>query len=101
MILTQLIYVVPGREADFHAFEDAVLPLLARHGGALLLRVRPDAAAFVAGAIEPPYEIHVVQFADEAGFATFAADDERQRVLALKERSVRAVWLARGERVGG
>lgn len=35
---TQLIFIKPGSEAMFHEFEDAVLPLLARHGGRLLFR---------------------------------------------------------------
>ena len=39
--LTQLIYVREGHEATFSEFEDIVLPLLARHRGELLLRLRP------------------------------------------------------------
>ena len=36
--LTQLVYVRPGEEETFREFEDAVLPLLAKYGGELLLR---------------------------------------------------------------
>lgn len=100
MILTQLVYVVPGREADFHAFEDAVLPLLARHGGELLLRLRPGPDALIAGSLAPPYELHLVRFPDDAAFAAFAADPARQAALPLKDASVSAVWLARGDLVG-
>jgi uncharacterized protein (DUF1330 family) len=99
IVLTQLVYVVPGREADFHAFEDVVLPLLGKYGGALLLRVRPPADAVIAGTLEAPYEIHLVQFPDEDALARYGADDERQRVLHRKDASVRTAWLARGVRV--
>ncbi len=100
MILTQLFYVHPGHEAEFGAFEDAVLPILARHGGALLLRLRPGPEAMLGGALEPPYEVQLVEFATDDGLAAYLADDDRQRVLHLKDASVREVWVARGERPG-
>lgn len=100
MIVVQLVYVVPGREADFHAFEDAVLPLLPAHGGTLLLRVRPPPDAHVGGTLDPPYELHVIDFPDDAALARYAADPARTAVLARKDASVRAAWMIRGERVG-
>src|SRR5688500_1671095 len=98
LVLTQLLWIHPGQEAAFLAFEDLVLPLLARHGGELLLRVRPDAASVVAGSLEPPYEIHLVRFPDEAGLRAYLQDEARTRALPLKEASVRSLLLFRGQR---
>lgn len=98
VILTQLFYVHPGHEAEYRAFEDAVIPLLARHGGELLLRLRPDAAAVIGGSLEAPYELQLVQFATADGLASYLADDDRQRVLHLKQASMREVWVVEGGR---
>jgi hypothetical protein len=94
--LTQLIYVREGHETDFHRFEDIVLPRLTRYSGELVLRLRPDATSKVAGSGELPYEVHVVRFETEEGLARYSDDEERQRWLHLKDRSVRSALLIRG-----
>jgi len=94
LVVTQLIYVVEGREADFHAFEDAVLLLLARHNGELLLRLRPDRSAWIAGSLEAPYEVHVVRFGCTEDLERYSADEDRRRVLHLKQASVRETFVA-------
>jgi hypothetical protein len=55
--VTQLVYLNPGKEDTFHEFEDAVLPLLEKYEGELLLRLRPGADNVVAGSLETPYEV--------------------------------------------
>jgi uncharacterized protein (DUF1330 family) len=94
--LTQLVYVRPGQEEAFEAFEAVALPLVAKHGGELLLRLRPREAEVVAASIEVPYEIHLVRFPSEEHFARFAQDEERKSFLHLKEASVRASLLIKG-----
>jgi uncharacterized protein (DUF1330 family) len=70
--------------------------LIAKHGGELLLRVRPTQDSVLASQIEVPYEIHLVRFDNEQDLARFSQDDERQRFLHLKEEAVRATWLVKG-----
>ena len=98
--LTQLVYVRPGQEETFRQFEDVVLPLLAKYEGELLLRLRPTADSLVAASIEVPYELHFLRFASEEGLARYGRDPARQRVLELKDRSVRATLLIQGAIVG-
>ena len=97
LYFTQLIYVHAGQESVFHEFEDIVLPLIAKYDGQLLLRLRPIPESVVQSSIEAPYEVHLVQFASEDGFRRFAQDEERQRFLHLKEASVLATLLIRGQ----
>lgn len=97
VVLTQLVYLHAGQEAAFDAFETVALAALGRHSGELLLRLRPDAASVIAGSIEMPYEVHIVRFPSDAHLARFTADPERQRVLHLKDASVRTALLFRGE----
>ncbi len=100
IVLTQLVYVRAGREAAFHEFEDVALPLVAKHGGSVMLRLRPGAESVIAAEVEVPYEVHVVSFPDEESLARFSADDERQRFLHLKQESVRSSLLVKGTVVG-
>lgn len=60
--------------ATFRRYEDAVLPLLARHGGRLERRLRTG---------DGRTEVHVVSFDDQAGLDACLADPERvaHRVL--------------------
>lgn len=94
--LTQLVYVRPGHEKTFEAFEDVVLPLLSKYRGELVLRLRPGRESFIAGTEEPPYEVHVVSFETEEDLSRYSNDEERQRSLPMKEASVSRTVLIRG-----
>lgn len=72
------------------------MPLISKYRGELLLRVRPNAESIISAEIEVPYEIHVVRFQSEGDFRRFSEDEERQRVLHLKNASVRSSLLVRG-----
>ena len=95
--LTQLIYIRPGREAEFLRFEDIVLPLLQKYHGTLLLRCRPEEAQFVETTLGRPYEIHLVRFESGEDFESYARDPERQAVLYLKEQSIEKAVLIQGK----
>ena len=77
LVLVLVVDLPPGGEAAFWRYEDAVLPLLVRHGGRLERRLRtPDART----------EVHVVSFADEDGHRSYVADPERQGPRTLLDR---------------
>ncbi|UEG50649.1 DUF1330 domain-containing protein [Ferruginibacter lapsinanis] len=97
--ITQLIYVIEGKETVFHKFEEVAIPLIEKYNGQLLLRVRPDATAMIEASIESPYEIHVVSFATEKDFDNFKQDEERKKFLHLKEESIRSVLMIKGEKI--
>ena len=64
-----LVDLPDGAAAAFERYGSLVLPLLPRHGGRLERRMRtPDARS----------EVHVVSFADRAGYESYRADPERQ-----------------------
>ena len=94
--VTQLVYVRAGHEAMFAEFEDHVLPLLTKYRGELLLRLRPDRGAHIAGSLDAPYEVHVVRFASRADLDAYAADEERRRWLHLKEQAVERTIMIEG-----
>lgn len=99
LYITQLIYIQPGQEEVFDQFEAVAIPLIARYNGRLLLRLRPHDASVIEHSIEKPYEVHLVEFDGEQDFAAFMRDEERKKFLHLKEQSIRAAWLIRGEKL--
>ena len=64
--------------ADFQAYEERVLPLIAAHGGTLERRLRSP---------EGGVELHIVSFPSDGALAAFRADPERARAAPLLEAS--------------
>ncbi|MEQ9439140.1 MAG: DUF1330 domain-containing protein [Cyclobacteriaceae bacterium] len=98
--ITQLIYLKEGQEAVFDEFESIAIPTIARYNGELLLRLRPDASTVIEHTVEPPYELHLVRFPTEQDFERFMQDEERKQYLHLKEQSIRAATLIKGDKLG-
>jgi hypothetical protein len=94
--ITQLIYIHPGQALTFQEFEAHVMPLIEKYNGELLLRLRPSSDTFIAGALEQPYEMHLVSFHTEADWEAFKQNPERERFLHLKDSAVRKVLLIQG-----
>jgi len=97
--ITQLIYIKKGQEDVFNQFEDIAIPAISTYNGRLLLRARPSENTFIDIKIEPPYEIHLVEFNTEKDFINFMNDEERKRFLHLKEQSIESVWLIKGTKL--
>ena len=99
IFITQLIYIKEGQENVFHQFEDIAIPAISKYNGRLLIRVRPDEAAYIESNIEKPYEIHLVEFETDNDFANFIQDEERNRFLHLKDQSIKSVLLIKGTKL--
>lgn len=99
ILITQLIYIKAGQEQVFDEFEAVAIPLVSKYNGRLLLRVRPDEKNFIEAGTELPYEIHLVEFPAEADFEQFMKDPIRASLLHLKEKSIRASVLIKGQKL--
>ena len=78
LTLVLVARIPPEGIGDFQAYEDAVLPLLARHGGRLERRLRNA---------DSTSEVHIVSFETREGFEGFRADPERSKAQPLLIRS--------------
>lgn len=63
-----------GRADTFDAYEAAVLPLLAEHGGRLERRLRT---------LDDRVEVHLLSFPDDAHLAAYRADPRRGAAAPL------------------
>lgn len=97
--ITQLIYIKEGEESVFHQFEDIVIPTVLKYNGRLLLRVRPKNEEIVEKTIDAPYEIHLVEFETDNDFENFKQDEERKKLLHLKEQSIKSILLIKGSQI--
>lgn len=75
------LWLHPGQEAAFEAFEKDAARLMARHGGRIDRAIRIDQP--VGGAGDAPFEVHFVSFPDAPSFDAYASDPE---TLALRPR---------------
>jgi len=76
------------------------LPVISKHGGTLLMRLRPDESVIVEKSIDTPYEIHLVTFPSDNELQAFMQDETRRNFLHLKEQSVKSVLMFKGEARG-
>ena len=97
--LTQLIYIKDGQENMFHQFEEIAIPIISRYNGKLLLRIRPNEKSFIEHCLDKPYEIHLVEFDSEQDFENFMKDEERAKLLHLKDQSIKATILIQGMKI--
>lgn len=99
VLITQLIYIIEGQENVFDEFEGIAIPIIQKYNGRLLLRVRPTESNFIQYSTDKPYEIHLVEFETEQDFDNFKQDEERKKILALKEQSIRKIILIQGYKI--
>ena len=83
-------------ERKFQDFEDRVLPLLEKHNGVILYRIRITKDCIIK-AIDNPYEIHVISFPSKKDFEAYRDDKERIKHMKLKEESVKKIQLIEGK----
>ena len=96
--LTQLIFVIEGKEEAFNQFEDLAIPLLEDYEGKMIYRIKPEKKAFITANEEVPYEIHFISFPDDLFFQSFMLDKKRQEFIHLKEESIRFSYLIKGKK---
>ncbi|MBK7233701.1 MAG: DUF1330 domain-containing protein [Saprospiraceae bacterium] len=99
IFITQLIYIHHGQEQVFDEFENIAIPAITKYNGRLLLRVRPAVDSFIENQIDPPYEIHLVEFQTNEDFENFKNDENRIKFLHLKAQSVKSALLFQGVQI--
>jgi hypothetical protein len=81
------LWIYPGQEAAFEAFERDAVRLMVRHGGRIDWAVRLDPQK----GPDAPDEVHIVSFPDRASADSYATDPEtaelRMRRAAIVSRT--------------
>lgn len=91
MLLSVMLWAVPGEERSLAEYEDRVLELLPRHQGELLSRVRSLDGQ--------PCEIQLLRFASEESLDGYMEDPIRQGLTGMRERAVARTEVLRVEEV--
>ena len=88
------LWAAPGNERLLVEYEDQVLALLPGHNGRVLQRVRT-----VDGDTDDPFEVHVLEFADQASFDAYMTDPRRVALADLRDRAIAQTQVLRVEAV--
>lgn len=98
--ITQLIYIHNNQASLFNEFESIAIPIICKYGGNLELRLRPEPTTIIDSTLEEkPYEIHIVSFPSEEKFKAFLEDEERNKYVHLKEKSIKAITVIKGKKI--
>ena len=92
---TLLIFTKEGKEAAFAAYEEKVLPLLARYNGQLLYRMQPGADDAVNG--EMPYEIHILGFNSRADYQNYMQSPQRRALEYMRQEAIEKIITVEGD----
>lgn len=72
------LWIYPGQETAFAAFEREAAAIMASHGGRIDRAIRIREAGS-----ESPYEVHILVFPDDSAFEAYRSDP---RILQLAQR---------------
>ena len=85
------LWIHPGQEAEFEAYERDAARIMARHGGRIERAIRTSGHG-----VDAPFEVHIVSFPSRAAADSHANDPD---ATALRQR--RAEIIARTEIIEG
>ncbi|MER5183486.1 DUF1330 domain-containing protein [Streptomyces sp. NPDC002896] len=80
--LCVLLWARAGAAEALVAYEDKVLALLGEHGGRVLQRARTN------GAEGAPTEVQLIEFASQAGYDGFMADERRTALAGERDAAI-------------
>jgi hypothetical protein len=92
-MLVVSLWVREDKVAAFEDFEKRLSKLLARHGGRIEYAIRPVSAATD---VNTPFEIHIVSFAEQEGYAQYRADPEVQMLRSEREKIIAKTTVVEG-----
>jgi uncharacterized protein (DUF1330 family) len=80
--LCVLLWAHEGQQHALVAYEDAVLQLVAAHGGRVMQRARTD------GTDGAPLEIHLLQFPTQRALDAYMNDPQRSALAPDRDRAI-------------
>lgn len=89
------LWIHPGQEVAFEAFEREAASIMAVHGGRIerAIRVR-------SGEGESPHEVHVVVFPSESAWESYRVDPKTQNLVQRRNLIIAKTSIMTGQTVG-
>jgi antibiotic biosynthesis monooxygenase (ABM) superfamily enzyme len=97
-VLLVHLWIHPGQEAAFEAFEREAARVMARYKGRIdsAIRMTPSDAPKDA----TPFEVHVVSFPDKAAWEAYGQDPEALKLREKRGRIIARTALMQGQEAG-
>lgn len=94
VVRTVSLWIHPGQERAFEAFEREAASIMAIHGGRIERAIRPRT-----GAGESPHEVHVVVFTSESAFDSYREDPKSRQLAQRRSSTIARTHIVTGENV--
>jgi antibiotic biosynthesis monooxygenase (ABM) superfamily enzyme len=99
-VLLVHLWIHPGQEAAFEAFEREAARLMARHGGRIDTAIRMTSPDGAGPNDATPYEVHVVSFPDRAAWEAYGQDPETLKLREKRGQIIARTALMQGREAG-
>lgn len=80
------LWIHPGLEAEFEAYERKVSRIMARHGGVIERAIRTSRAAN--DGLDEPFEVHLPRFPSREHYDAYRDDSERRSLSGERARII-------------
>lgn len=89
------LWIHPGQESAFEAFEREAAEVMAGHGGRIERAIR-----IVNGEGESPYEVHIVIFPSDSAVDSYRVDPKTQQLAQRRSGIIAKTIMLTGEFAG-
>jgi antibiotic biosynthesis monooxygenase (ABM) superfamily enzyme len=99
-VLVVHLWIHPGQEAAFDAFEQEAARLMARHKGRIDHAIRMTSLEGAGSNDATPYETHVVSFPDKAAWEAYGQDPETLKLREKRSQIISRTAIMQGREAG-
>ena len=99
IVLCVLLWPRDGEGDALIAYEDAVLPLVAEHGGRVVQRVRARETEDAAPGDDAPLEIQILEFPSPAALDAYMANPRRAALIPQRDAAIARTEIIRSDLV--
>jgi antibiotic biosynthesis monooxygenase (ABM) superfamily enzyme len=99
-VLVVHLWIHPGQEAEFDAFEREAARLMARHKGRIDRAIRMTPPEGAGPRDETPYEIHVVSFPNKGAWEAYGADPDTLKLREKRSQIISRTAIMQGREAG-
>lgn len=99
-VLIVSLWIHPGQEAAFEAFEREAARITAKHRGRIDSAVRVTQKEGAGPRVTTPSELHVVSFPDREAAEAYAADPEAVALKLRRDKIIAQTMVMAGREVG-
>ncbi len=93
ILITLFLYIHENQESNYYNYEEAVLPILEKHGGQMMTKIGKGNLVWNSDNLNCPDEIHVVSFPSKIAYKEYIVDPERIALSDLRKSAIKETMV--------